>query len=94
MSKKTISQAPKNEDTKLEETRRPKNLLANAVPTDGYILSVDRKMKTRYESSDEAMTAARKLKQTYPLIQVAVYDAAQRIYTAVDTDELASSQSE
>lgn len=94
MSKKTIRQEPKNEDTKLEETGRPKNLLANAVPTDGYILSVDRKMKTRYESSDEAMTAALKLKQTYPLIQVAVYDAAQRIYTAVDAQELAPLQSE
>jgi hypothetical protein len=90
MSKKTISQAPKSEDTKLEETPRPKNLPANTVPTDGYILSVDRKMKTRFESSDEAMTAARKLKQTYPLIQ----DAAQRIHMAVDTQELAPVQSE
>ena len=94
MSKKTISQEPKTEDIKLEETRRPKNLLANAVPTDGYILSVDRKMKTRYESPSEAMTAALKLKQSYPVIQVAVYDAAQRTYTAVDTQELTPMQSE
>ena len=94
MSKKTISQEPKNEDIKLEEAGRPKNLLANAVPTDGYILSVDRKLKTRYESSNEAMTAALKLKQSYPLIQVAVYDATQRVYTAVDTQELTPLQSE
>ena len=94
MSKKTTSQEPKNEDTKLEETRRPKNLLANAVPIDGYILSVDRKMKTRYESSSEAMTAALKLKQSYPVVQVAVYDATQRTYTAVDAQELTPAQSE
>ena len=94
MSKKTISQEPKNEDIKLEETRRPKNLLANAVPTDGYILSVDRKMKTRYESSNEAMTAALKLKKSYPVVQVAVYDATQRTYTAVDTQELTPTQSD
>lgn len=94
MRQKTISQEPKNEDIKLEETGRPKNLLANAVPTDGYILLVDRKMKTRYESSNEAMTAALKLKQSYPLIQVAVYDASLRMYTAVDLQELPPTQSE
>lgn len=94
MSKKTISQESKNEDIKLEETGRPKNLLANAVPTDGYILAVDRKMKTRYESSNEAMTAALKLKRSFPLIQIAVYDAAQRVYTPVETQALTPMQSE
>ena len=94
MSKKTISHEPKNEDIKVEETGRAKNLLANAVPTNGYILSVDRKMKTRYESSNEAMTAALKLKQSYPVVQVAVYDAAQRTYTAVDTQASTPMQSE
>jgi len=49
------------------------------------MLAVDGKLKTRYESSIEAMTAASKLKQSYPVIQVAVYDAMQQIYTAVDT---------
>ena len=50
------------------------------MPTDGYVLSVDGKLKTRYETAKEAMTAAAKLKETYPVIQVAVYDAAERVY--------------
>lgn len=94
MSKKTTSQEPKNEDTKLEEVRKPENLRANAMPIDGFALSVDGKLKTRYESQSEAMTAALKLKKSYPVVQVAVYDAAQRTYTAVDTQELTPMQSE
>lgn len=63
--------------------KKPTNLSANAIPSNGYVLSVDGKLKTRYENSTDAMTAASKLKQSYPVLQVAVYDAAQRIYTAV-----------
>lgn len=63
--------------------KKPTNLSANAIPSNGYVLSVDGKLKTRYENSTNAMTAASKLKQSYPVLQVAVYDAAQRIYTAV-----------
>lgn len=72
-----------------QETKKAVNLRANVMPSDGYVLVVDGKLKTRYESSTEAMAAASKLKQSYPVIQVAVYDATQRMYTAVDTQELA-----
>ena len=57
------------------------------MPTDGYVMTVDGKLKTRYESESDAMTAASKLKQSYPVLQIAVYDAAQRTYTAVDSQE-------
>ena len=40
------------------------------------------------------MTAALKLKQSYPPIQVAVYDAAQQVYTTVDPQEAVPMQSE
>ena len=36
---------------------KPANLRANAMPIDGYVLSVDGKLKTRFETSEEAMTA-------------------------------------
>jgi hypothetical protein len=55
---------------------KPANLRANVTPIDGYVLIVDGKLKTRYETSEEAMTAGQKLKQEYPVIQVAVLDAA------------------
>lgn len=87
MSKKTISQEPKTQEIKLEETKKPQNLRANAMPIDGFVLSVDGKLKTRYESSQDAATAAAKLKQSFPVIQVAIYDAAARVYTPVDLQE-------
>lgn len=69
-----------------EEKKKPANLRANSMPTDGYVLSVDGKLKTRYETSKEAMTAGAKLKQSFPMIQIAVYDAAERIYTPLETE--------
>jgi hypothetical protein len=70
-----------------QEVKKPANLLANAMPLNGFVLSVDGKLKTRYETSKEAMTAAAKLKETYPVIQVAVYDAVKREYSPVDLQE-------
>jgi hypothetical protein len=70
-----------------QDTKKPTNLRANAMPIDGYVLSVDGKLKTRYESSKDAIAAGAKLKQGYPMIQVAVYDAAERNYTPVELHE-------
>ena len=70
-----------------QKTEKPANLRANAMPTDGYILAIDGKLKTRYETAEEAMTAASKLKQSFPVIQVVVFDAKQRIYTPVGEQE-------
>ena len=98
MSKASISEEePKSQnsknsaaighDIKLQETRRPKNLRANVVPIDGFVLSVDGKLKTRYESEKEAAAAGAKLKQSYPVIQIAVYDATERKYIPVKAQE-------
>jgi hypothetical protein len=67
-----------------KETKKPANLSANAMPIDGFVLSVDGKLKTRFETSKEAMAAAAKLKETYPVIQIAVYDAVGRKYSPVE----------
>jgi hypothetical protein len=76
-------QEPK-EEIKLQETKKPSNLRANAMPSDGFVLSIDGKLKTRYESAKDATAAATKLKQSYPVIQVSVYDATARVYTPVE----------
>ena len=78
-------QEPK-EEIKLQETKRPANLRANAMPVDGFVLSIDGKLKMRYESAKDATVAGAKLKQSYPVIQVAVYDATARVYTPVELD--------
>jgi hypothetical protein len=89
MSKEPISQEPKNQEPKnheikLQEAKKPANLRANAMPTGGFVLAVDGKLKTQFENSKDAMAAALTLKQSYPVIQVAVYDAIERVYTPVD----------
>ena len=80
-------QEPKNNEIKLQEIKKPENLRANVRPIDGFVLSVDGKLKKRYETSKDAMAAATKLKQSYPVIQVAIYDAAERNYTPVALPE-------
>jgi hypothetical protein len=70
-----------------QDTKKPANLRANAMPIDGHVLSVDGKLKTRYESSKDAIAAGAKLKQSYPMIQVAVYDATRRNCTPVELHE-------
>lgn len=70
-----------------EDAKKPAQVRADAIPTDGYILTVDGKLKTRYEIEHDATTEAAKLKQRFPVIQVSVYDAAARTYTVVDTQE-------
>ncbi len=70
-----------------QDAKKPGNLRANTMPTEGFALSVDGKLKTRYKTSEEAMTAGAKLKKSYPVVQVAVYDATEHVYTPVDTQE-------
>ena len=79
-------QEPK-EEIKLQETKRPANLRANAMPVDGFVLSIDGKLKMRYENAKDATVAGTKLKQSYPVIQVAVYDATARVYTPIELQE-------
>jgi len=70
-----------------DETTRPKNLRANVVPADGYVLSIDGKLKARYETESEATAAGTKLKQNFPVIQISVFDAAARTYAPVELQE-------
>lgn len=63
---------------------RPKNPSAKVLPTEGYVLEVDGKFKSEYETSDQAMKAGLELKKKYPHIQVRVYDAKERTRTLVD----------
>jgi hypothetical protein len=83
--KDDMSQDPKKSDVS-PDAKKPANLRANAMPTEGYVLSVDGKLKTQFATETDATAAATKLKQTYPVIQVAVYDAIKRVYTPVEAE--------
>ena len=88
-----MSEEPSGRETKLQVTKvtkKPENLRANAVPVDGFVLSVDGKLKTRYETAKDAEAAGAKLKQNYPVIQVAIYDATERKYIRIQAQETAT----
>ncbi len=71
---------------------KPTNLRANMMPSDGYVLTVDGKLKTRYESETEAIAAGSKLKQKFPMIRVSVFEPAGRTYTPVESKEKEASE--
>jgi hypothetical protein len=68
----------------VSDSRQPENLKANRIPSDGYLLWVDGKLKTRYETVEEATSAGEKLKTSFPVVQVAVFDAITRTLTLVE----------
>ncbi len=66
---------------------RPKNPSANILPTEGYVLEIDGKFKSEYETSEAAMKAGLELKKKFPFIQVKVYSAKERTRTLVELAE-------
>jgi len=62
---------------------KPGTPRTDTVPTEGYVLTVDGKMKAKFAAAEDATAAALKLKKAYPVIQVQVFDAAARSYTPV-----------
>jgi hypothetical protein len=81
MKEKTAEQPANNGAT------RPKNPPANVRPTEGYVLEIDGKFKSEYETSEAAMKVGVELKKKYPNIQVKVYDAKERTRTLVALPE-------
>ena len=68
-------------------TTRPKNPPANVLPTEGYVIEVDGKFKSEYETAAQATKAGLELKKKYPQIQVKVYDAKKRTRALVNLSE-------
>jgi hypothetical protein len=75
-----------------ENTKKPKNLSANVMPSDGYVLTVDGKSKTRYETEAEAVAAGAELKKKFPVIRVTVFEPIARVSTPVDLPETEASK--
>jgi hypothetical protein len=71
---------------------QPKNIYrADIMPTSGFILEVDGRMKKQFESESDARAEAHQLKTRFPMLQVNVYDAVEKIRkpvltTTEDTD--------
>ena len=81
MKEPTVDQAASN------DTPRPKNTSASTIPSEGYVLEIDGKLKSEFQTSEAAMKSGLELKKKYPQIQVNVYDAKERARTLVELTE-------
>ncbi len=78
---------PTAEQPTSNDTIRPKNPSASTIPSEGYVLEIDGKFKSEFETSEAAMKSGLELKKKYPQIQVNVYDAKERARTLVELTE-------
>jgi hypothetical protein len=76
--KETAGEKPNN------GTTRPKNPSANVRPIEGYVLEIDGKFKSEFDSAEAALKAGLELKKKYLQIQVKVFGAKERTRTLVD----------
>jgi hypothetical protein len=73
---------------------RPKNPSANVLPSEGFVLEIDGKFKSEYETSEAAMKAGLELKKKFPYIQVKVYSAKERTRKLVTLPEQSEKKTE
>ena len=57
---------------------------ADLIPTEGFGLEVDGRMKTVFPTVQAAEKKARALKAEFPMLQIKVYDAAEKTRTLVE----------
>jgi len=81
MKEPTVDQPASN------DTTRPRNTSASTIPSEGYVLEIDGKLKSEFQTSEAAMKSGLELKKKYPQIQINVYDAKERARTLVELTE-------
>ena len=79
--------APTVDQTASNDTTRPKYTSASTIPSEGYVLEIDGKLKSEFQTSEAAMKSGLELKKKYPQIQINVYDAKERARTLVALTE-------
>jgi hypothetical protein len=65
----------------IDETEPKKILRADLPPTEGFVTIIDGHFKSEFDTDDAAEASARKLKAAYPMLQIEVYDAANKVRT-------------
>jgi hypothetical protein len=69
----------KSMTTTTAEEPIPRNIMrADVTITEGFGMEVDGQMKAVFDTQLAAETKARELKTKFPMLQVKIYDAAQR----------------
>jgi len=79
---KTIKRKPEEERT---EEFRPRNAQrADIIPTAGFAMVVDGKLKAGFDNEQVAQTAAAELLAKFPMLRVEVYNAETKVRTKVE----------
>ena len=69
----------------IPEEPQPRNITrTDVLMTQGFGLEVDGRMKTVFPTAEAADKYARELKAKFPMLQVKVYDAANRTETLIE----------
>jgi hypothetical protein len=66
---------------------------ADLLPTDGYAVAVDAKIKSTYRTAEEAFKAGSEIKRKFPVVQVTIYDAKAGTRTPVEAPSADSADS-
>jgi hypothetical protein len=74
----------------IEEPEPKKVTRADRPPTEGFAMIVDGHFKTEFDTVDAAEASARKLKATYPMLQIQIYDAVHKVRTLLSDEPAAS----
>jgi hypothetical protein len=65
----------------IDEPEPKKALRADRPPTEGFVTVVDGHFKSEFDDVEAAQEAGRKLKTAYPMLQIEIYDAANKVRT-------------
>ena len=65
----------------IDEPEPKKALRADRPPTEGFVTIVDGHFKSEFDTVEAAEKAGRKLKSAYPMLQIEIYDAANKVRT-------------
>lgn len=60
----------------IDEPELRKAPRADRPPAEGFIMVVDGHFKSEFETCEAAEESSRKLKSAFPMLQIAIYDAA------------------
>ena len=65
----------------IEEAEPKKATRADRPPTEGFVTVVDGHFKSEFATIEAAEVSGRKLKSTYPMLQIEIYDAVKKVRT-------------
>lgn len=67
------------------EERQPRNAQrTDIIPTDGFVMVVDGKLKSRFNDEKAAREASVELLVRFPMLRVEIYNAETRVRTKVE----------